>query len=118
MSKSAWGEKRVCQSCKALFYDMQRCPIVCPKCNTEFNLEAGKKPRRSKHKAKEVQKIQDSEIISKNLKVPELLQVEDLEEIEEIELEDDDFIEDTVELEEDDHEVDGIIPLPKRLKDL
>jgi len=110
MAKPEWGEKRVCQSCKALFYDMKRSPIVCPKCSTEFNPEVGKKPRRSKGtKNKESQKIQEPEII------PEIL--EGLEEIEEIALEDDGFIEDTAELEDDSDEVDGIIALPKRLSD-
>lgn len=33
---SEWGTKRTCQSCAAKFYDMQRSPVVCPKCQTEF----------------------------------------------------------------------------------
>ncbi|MBL0941852.1 MAG: TIGR02300 family protein [Alphaproteobacteria bacterium] len=118
MAKPEWGEKRICQPCKAMFYDMKRSPIVCPKCSAEFNPEAGKKPRRSKGtKAKEAPKIQAPEIIPENLEDAELLNVEGLEEIEEITLEDDGFIEDTVELEDDSDEVDGIIALPKRLSD-
>lgn len=118
MAKPEWGEKRICQSCKAIFYDMKRSPIVCPKCSTEFNPEAGKKQRRSKGvKTKEAQKIQAPEITENNLEDAELLNVEGMEEIEEITLEDDGFIEDTVELEDDSDEVDGIITLPKRLSD-
>jgi uncharacterized protein (TIGR02300 family) len=118
MAKPEWGEKRVCQSCKALFYDMKRSPIVCPKCSIEFNPEVGKKPRRSKGtKNKESQKIQEPEIIPEILEDVELLHVEGLEAIEEIALEDDGFIEDTAELEDDSDEVDGIIALPKRLSD-
>ena len=36
MAKPEWGEKRVCLDCGAKFYDMQRSPIVCPTCDTEF----------------------------------------------------------------------------------
>ncbi len=30
------GLKRVCASCATRFYDFNKSPIVCPKCNTEF----------------------------------------------------------------------------------
>jgi uncharacterized protein (TIGR02300 family) len=30
MSKLARGAKRVCPSCRARFYDLNRTPIVCP----------------------------------------------------------------------------------------
>ncbi|NKB18940.1 MAG: TIGR02300 family protein [Alphaproteobacteria bacterium] len=36
MAKPEWGEKRTCLDCGAKFYDMQRSPIVCPTCDTEF----------------------------------------------------------------------------------
>ena len=36
MAKPEWGEKRICLDCGAKFYDMQRSPIVCPSCETEF----------------------------------------------------------------------------------
>ena len=36
MAKPKWGEKRICLSCGARFYDLLHSPIVCPKCNTEF----------------------------------------------------------------------------------
>ncbi|MEX2644027.1 MAG: TIGR02300 family protein [Acetobacterales bacterium] len=47
MAKPEWGTKRACQSCGARFYDMQRQPIVCPKCGEAFELETAPKPRRS-----------------------------------------------------------------------
>ena len=34
--KAEWGEKRICQSCGARFYDMLRSPIVCPTCETVY----------------------------------------------------------------------------------
>lgn len=36
MSKVEWGVKRRCASCGAPFYDMQRDPIRCPKCDAPF----------------------------------------------------------------------------------
>src|ERR1700689_3230210 len=43
-----WGTKRICQNCGTKFYDLQREPIVCPKCQTEFDPEAFLKTRRSR----------------------------------------------------------------------
>ena len=36
MVEQKWGKKRICLSCGARFYDMLRSPIICPKCETEF----------------------------------------------------------------------------------
>jgi uncharacterized protein (TIGR02300 family) len=38
MSKPARGIKRVCQSCGARFYDLGRTPIVCPACQTVYQV--------------------------------------------------------------------------------
>ncbi|MEM6490357.1 MAG: TIGR02300 family protein, partial [Pseudomonadota bacterium] len=46
MAKPEWGVKRICQSCGARFYDLMRSPIVCPKCETEFDPEAWMRSRR------------------------------------------------------------------------
>lgn len=46
MAKAEWGTKRRCLSCSAAFYDMNRTPILCPKCGAEFNPEALIKTRR------------------------------------------------------------------------
>ncbi len=35
MAKPELGTKRVCVSCGARFYDLQKTPAVCPKCSTE-----------------------------------------------------------------------------------
>ncbi len=37
--KAARGTKRQCQSCNARFYDLNRDPIVCPICQTPFQLK-------------------------------------------------------------------------------
>ena len=48
MPKPEWGVKRSCLSCGARFYDLNRDPIVCPKCGAEFDISALAKPRRMK----------------------------------------------------------------------
>ena len=35
MAKPELGTKRVCVSCGAKFYDLQKNPAICPKCGTE-----------------------------------------------------------------------------------
>lgn len=36
MAKPELGTKRHCQACEARFFDLNRSPIVCPKCATVF----------------------------------------------------------------------------------
>ena len=36
MAKTELGAKRQCQNCGAKFFDMNKDPIVCPKCGTVF----------------------------------------------------------------------------------
>jgi uncharacterized protein (TIGR02300 family) len=43
-----WGGKHTCQHCGAKYYDLNRSPIVCPKCGTQFNPDALLRSRRSK----------------------------------------------------------------------
>ena len=38
MAKAELGAKRRCLSCGAAFFDLNREPIVCPKCNTDFQV--------------------------------------------------------------------------------
>jgi uncharacterized protein (TIGR02300 family) len=43
------GEKQVCPSCGAKFYDLRRRPAVCPKCTTSFDpSEEGVRARRTR----------------------------------------------------------------------
>ncbi|OIQ94583.1 protein of unknown function (FYDLN_acid) [mine drainage metagenome] len=46
MAKPEWGAKRTCQSCGTRFYDMQRTPLICPKCGATVEPEVVFKPRR------------------------------------------------------------------------
>ena len=36
MAKPELGTKRLCSNCSAKFYDLNRDPIVCPRCSTVF----------------------------------------------------------------------------------
>ena len=38
MVKSQWGIKRNCSNCGTKFYDMLKFPIVCPNCNSVFDI--------------------------------------------------------------------------------
>ena len=46
MVKPEWGIKRICFNCGARYYDLQRDPILCPSCGTEFDPEALLRARR------------------------------------------------------------------------
>ncbi len=35
MNNSIKGEKHICSNCGAKFFDLNKKPIICPKCNTE-----------------------------------------------------------------------------------
>lgn len=47
VAKPELGTKRTCQSCGAPFYDLNKKPIVCPKCGAKYDLEAQSKPKRA-----------------------------------------------------------------------
>ena len=48
MGKIKRGIKRICQDCGALYYDLDKDPIICPKCGAEFDPEAILKSRRTR----------------------------------------------------------------------
>ena len=48
MGKIERGIKRICQGCGALYYDLDKDPIICPKCGAEFDPEAILKSRRTR----------------------------------------------------------------------
>ena len=39
MAKPELGSKRVCVACSTRFYDLNKLPVVCPKCSTEQPVE-------------------------------------------------------------------------------
>ncbi|NQU62492.1 MAG: TIGR02300 family protein [Rhodospirillales bacterium] len=46
MATSELGKKRACQGCGASFYDLNKKPIACPKCDVEFKPEPPARPKR------------------------------------------------------------------------
>lgn len=91
MAKAEWGAKRRCLSCSAAFYDLNKSPILCPKCGTEFNPDALVKSSRRPAKAEEPKKVAP--------KAPVADAIDD--EVEDTGL-GDDILEDADEFEEDD----------------
>ena len=53
MAKPELGQKRVCVSCGARFYDLTKAPAVCPKCGTEQPAEQPRLRRASGNVAEE-----------------------------------------------------------------
>ena len=113
MAKPEWGLKRTCLSCNTRFYDMQKDPIVCPNCETEFDPLALVRPRRAraaaaasqaKEKAPAPAKAAEEE--SEDIELDDDLD-------EDIELDDDgddDLIADADDMDdEDDPEVSGVV---------
>ncbi|MEK9969568.1 MAG: TIGR02300 family protein [Ferrovibrio sp.] len=92
MAKAEWGAKRRCLSCGAAFYDLNKSPILCPKCGTEFNPDALVKTSRRPAKVEEVKKP-----VAKAPTSPDAID----DEVEDTGL-GDDILEDADEFEEDD----------------
>jgi len=106
MVKPAWGMKRTCQGCGVRFYDLQKSPIICPKCATVYDPEAGSRTRRSR--------AAPAAKPAPRAPVPELAEVpsEIVPEVEEADIEiaeDEGVIEDTEDLPEDEADVTEVV---------
>ena len=81
MAKPELGEKRVCGNCSAKFYDLNRDPIVCPKCATVFEVAAAEKPvpeREAKKPAPAAEtEEKEDEVVATG---PEIISLEDADE--------------------------------------
>ena len=49
MAKPEWGRKRTCQVCGKKYYDLNKSPIICPSCGTEFDPDLYLKSRKGKN---------------------------------------------------------------------
>ncbi len=112
MVKPAWGTKRTCQGCGARFYDLQRDPIICPKCATVYDPDAVSRTRRGRVTAavaKPVPRVAVPDLVEPPGEVvaPELEEAGL--EIAAEETEAGDVIEDTEDLPEDDNDVAEVI---------
>ncbi len=65
MSKPEWGIKRVCPSCNIKYYDFNKNPIFCPKCEFEFDPDLLLKSRKGRSIATKVEDNNASSDIQK-----------------------------------------------------
>ncbi len=84
-----WGLKRTCLGCGARFYDLNNSPIICPKCDVTFDVEAASKLKRSRNMAVEVKKAPPKD---------DILNITDSNEDSAANTNDDDLLDDTSDL--------------------
>ena len=110
MAKPELGEKRVCGNCGAKFYDLNRDPIVCPKCDTVFEVAAAEKPapeRESKKPAPVAESEDEKDDAATVAGGPEIISLEDADEDEGETVDGDDIPDDvSVDIEDDDDDAD------------
>jgi len=116
LAKPEWGNKRICPSCGARYYDLMRDPVVCPKCSTPFDPEAFLKARRARPAApveKELVPVAgddlDADVESEEVEAAEEEEEDEGVPVEEAEEEDEEMIEDASELGEDEDDMAEVI---------
>tara|TARA_B100001248_G_C27019468_1_gene291304 strand:- start:40 stop:459 length:420 start_codon:yes stop_codon:yes gene_type:complete len=93
MSNPEWGIKRACPSCGIKYYDFKKNPIICPKCEFEFDPDLLLKSRKgrsivSKTEEVEVSKVsnQEEETLEEDINSiqndDEILEIDNVSEIE------------------------------------
>lgn len=113
MAKPELGAKRQCQACGAKFFDLNRDPIVCPKCGSVFQ---GATARAERATAKE-EENEDEPANSAGVEMVSLDEVEAAEEkaadpvVDDIDVDDDESADDAFleEEEEDEDDVSSLI---------
>jgi uncharacterized protein (TIGR02300 family) len=80
MSKPARGIKRVCQSCGTRFYDLGRTPIVCPSCQTVYQVTQPTSRRGERAQAPETREKEEEEVEVVPMEGPETISLEEVEE--------------------------------------
>jgi uncharacterized protein (TIGR02300 family) len=80
MSKPARGTKRVCPSCGARFYDLNRTPIVCPVCQSVYQVTPPPTRRGERAQPVETRKVEEPEAEPPVLEGPEIISLEEAEE--------------------------------------
>ena len=100
------GLKRICMSCGARFYDLNKKPIICPTCNVEFTGEIKVKSRRGRLPSEIADKEADDdapiiEVESDEVETEEVESDEETVSLDEIEEDGDDVDEDAIVLDEE-----------------
>ena len=78
MSKLEWGIKRVCPSCGIKYYDFNKNPIICPKCEFQFDPDLLLKSR----KGRSISAKTEDNIVSSDFKKEQKTLEEDVNSIE------------------------------------
>ena len=65
MVKESWGKKHVCPFCGAMFYDMKKEVVVCPKCSKNLSQEDELEFIKKKKKAETL--VKDSQLDDLNV---------------------------------------------------
>lgn len=98
------GLKRICMSCGARFYDLNKKPIICPSCSVEFTGEIKVKARRGRLPVDAIEAQADDEIVAVE-EVEEEAETEEIEAEEGVvsleDLDEEDAEEEDIDLEED-----------------
>ena len=71
MSNPEWGIKRVCPSCSIKYYDFNKSPIICPKCEFEFDPDLLLKSRKGRSIATKTEANEVSSDVKKEEKTLE-----------------------------------------------
>ena len=79
MSKPARGTKRVCPSCGARFYDLNRNPITCPVCQAMYQVTPPSS-RRGERAAPDPRKIVEPEAETPAMETADVISLEEVEE--------------------------------------
>ena len=80
MSKPARGTKRVCPSCGARFYDLNRSPITCPVCQAIYQVTPPVSRRGERAQPVEAKKEEEQEADAPVLESAEVISMEEVEE--------------------------------------
>jgi uncharacterized protein (TIGR02300 family) len=80
MSKPARGTKRVCPSCGARFYDLNRTPITCPVCQAVYQVTPPTSRRGERAQPVEVKKVVEPEAEAPVLESADIISLEEAEE--------------------------------------
>jgi len=114
VAKPEWGNKRICPTCGARYYDLLRDPLICPKCSTPIDPEAFLKARRARPAAP-VEKVLEpvgGDELDSDIEAEEVETADEEEEavpLEEAEEEDEEVLEDASELGEDEDDMAEVI---------
>src|SRR4030067_1743765 len=79
-ARPARGTKRVCPSCGARFYDLNRSPITCPVCQAVYQVTPPPSRRGERAQPVEVRKVVEPEAEAPVLQSPDVISLEEAEE--------------------------------------